>query len=56
MENAAIGALEGRLASEIEAFDEIDMSGGVKQERVLVSSEKFLSKDELKRSQSSHRS
>lgn len=45
-----------RRVSEIEAFEEIDMSGGVKHERVLVSSEKFLSKDELKRSQSSHSS
>ncbi|MCJ7736749.1 MAG: hypothetical protein MUQ10_05465 [Anaerolineae bacterium] len=45
-----------RTVFEIEAFDEIEMIGRTTHERILVSFEKSMSRSELKRAQSSHRS
>ena len=54
---ARLVSVDGRrTVFEIEAFDEIEMIGRATHERILVSFEKFMSRSELKRAQSSHRS
>jgi fluoroacetyl-CoA thioesterase len=52
---AKLTSVDGRrLVFEIEAFDEMEMIGRATHERVLLSSEKFVSKAEAKRNQAGH--
>ena len=52
---AKLSSVDGRrLVFEIEAFDDIEIIGRAVHERVLVSSEKFVSRAEAKRSRAGH--